>query len=506
MNLNTTLRETEGLGRALTERGTRIQAEYDQFVKEYFEDGAPTGLILTRTYEEEVAAIERDIKAGRLRKGFQAIGKFVEDFNQTMENAVRVSAYVEARKAGAPRSNAASLAKDLTVNFNRKGEGNAFINLGYLFFNAAQQGTQNFIQAVGRGGKKVPALLAGLFGAGYSITAYNILTSDMDDDDEVKYDDYNDSQLKRSINIAKEDGSMVAMPLAYSYQFFYNAGRILAEYQYELKDEGEAFVQLMQSFIDNFSPVDTASGEGPEELRGFAPDILELWLDLTTNVDFFGNPIQREQFPTEPKKAQVYITKRSTSKLAKDIMQRLNDLDGSEYRNNEYIPYNYLTPDRIDYTTAWLMGGLGRFIGDVSDVAYKAATDPESIELVDYPIVGQFYKEPSKYKDQSEFYANSDKLQSRLTELETASEEERERLENDPKLAPYYDPALGLAFDAINSQLRILRQAEVFHEKELADPIKLRLELERIDADRQALFDDFNRQFRAVERRAEAAR
>lgn len=496
------LRETEGRGRAVTERGKAKQDTYDQYVKEYFEDGAPTGLILTRTYEEEVAAIERDINAGKLRKAFKSIGKFVEDFNQTMENAARVSAYVEARKAGAPRGNAATLAKDLTVNFNRKGESNAFINLGYLFFNAAQQGTQNFIQALGRGGKKVPALLAGLFGAGYTITMYNIAQSEFDDDDEVGYDDYNDSQLKRSINIAKEDGSMVAMPLAYSYQFFFNSGRILAEYQHGLKDEGEAFVQLMQSFIDNFSPVDVASGEGPEELRGLAPDVLELLLDLATNLDFFGGPIQREQFPTEPKKAQVYVTKRSTSKLAKDVMQRLNDLDGSEYRNNEYLPYNYLTPDRIDYVSAWLMGGLGRFIGDASDVAYKAATDPDAIELVDYPIVGQFYKEPSEYKDQMEFYENSDKLQSRLAELDATPFEGRDALRNNPELAPFYDPQLRLAYDAVGQRLRVLRKAEVSHERELSDPVALRLKLEKIDADRQKLFDRFNKKFRAAERKA----
>lgn len=497
------LRETEGRGRAITERGKTKQNTYDQYVKEYFEDGAPTGLILTRTYEEEVAAIERDINAGRVRKAFQSMGKFVEDFNQTMENAARVSAYVEARKSGAPRANAATLAKDLTVNFNRKGESNATINLGYLFFNAAQQGTQNFIQALGRGGKKVPALLAGLFGAGYTITMYNIAQSEFDDDDEVGYDDYNDSQLKRSINIAKEDGSMIAMPLAYSYQFFFNAGRILAEYQHGLKDEGESFVQLMQSFIDNFSPVDVASGEGPEELRGLAPDVMELWLDLSTNLNFFGGPIQREQFPTEPKKAQVYVTKRSTSKLAKDVMQRLNDLDGSEYRNNEYLPYNYLTPDRIDYVSAWLMGGLGRFIGDVSDVAYKAATDPDAIELVDYPIVGQFYKEPSEYKDQMEFYKNSDKLQSRLAELDATPFDERDALRNNPELAPFYDPQLRLAYDAVGQQLRVLRKAEVFHERELSDPAELRLKLEKIDTDRQKLFDRFNKKFRAAERKAE---
>ena len=504
------LRETEGRGRSFTARGSAKQSAYDQYVKEYFEDGAPTGMILTRTYEEEVRAIENQIKGGNIRGGLKSLGKFVEDFNQTMENAARVSAYVEARKAGAPRANSASLAKDLTVNFNRKGEISAFVNLLYLFFNAAQQGTQNFIQAAGRGGKKVPAFLMGLFGAGYTITVYNILTSDMDDDDEVKYDDYNDSQLKRSINIAKEDGTMAVFPLAYSYQFFYNAGRVMAELQYELKDEGEAFTQIWQSFIDNFSPLDTQEGEGYERLRGFAPDLVELLGDLIANKDFFGNPIQREQFPTEPKKAQAYVTKRSTSQLAKDVIQRINDLDGDEITDSAYYPTSYLAPDQVDYIAAWILGGVGRFVGDISDVAYKAATDPEAIEFTDYPIVGQFYKEPSKYKDQMEFYENSDRYASLLYQLDSVDMNEDGRISAEeyqarPELKrrePYYSAQLQLTYKASNKALRELRKREKAAEKYIVEPSELRLKLQEIDVTKQRVFDSFNKAFREAKRKA----
>ena len=535
------LRETEGRGRAITARGKGKQTAYDQYVKEYFEDGAPTGLILTRTYEEEVAAIENALKGGVTRESFKAVAKFVEDFNQTMENAVRVSAYVEARKVGAPRSNAASLAKDLTVNFNRKGENNAFINLGYLFFNAAQQGTQNFIQAAGRGGKKVPAFLMGLLGAGYTITVYNILNSPMDedeDDDEpfrgklstpeylmqdlqgdiakpkdseqTTYADYNDSQLKRSMNFTKEDGTMVVFPLAYSYQFFYNAGRIMAELQYGIKDEGEAFAQIWQSFIDNFSPLDSQEGEGWETLRGFFPDIFELFGDLLANKDFFGSPIQREQFPTEPKEAKAYVTKRSTSKLAKDVLQRINDIDGDEITDTKYFPINFLSPDQVDYIAAWTFGGVGRFIGDVSDVAYKAATDPEAIELTDYPIVGQFYKEPSKYKDQMEFYENSERYQSLMAQLNSldmnedgviTAEEYRARPEL-KKREPYYAADLAVIYKSANQALRELRKEEVTAEKYVLEPSALRERLEKIDTGKQIVFDRFNKAFRKAQKKA----
>ena len=73
---------------------------------------------------------------------------WVEHANQSSENAIRLSTYIEARKAGTPRLDAATLAKDLTVNFNRKGEWSSTIDTGYLFFNAAIQGNVNIKDAL----------------------------------------------------------------------------------------------------------------------------------------------------------------------------------------------------------------------------------------------------------------------------------------------------------------------------------------------------------------------
>jgi len=394
---------------------------------------------------------------------------------------------------------------------------------------------------VGRHSKKIPAALVGLFGAGYTITVYNILNSPMDEDEgddepfrgrlntaeyfikdlqgdirnpkdplQTTYADYNTSQLKRSINITREDGTMVSIPLAYGFQFIYNGGRIMAEWQYGLIDENDAVNQLTQSFIDNFSPFDTAEGEGVEELRGLFPDLGAMLADIMVNKNYFGSPIQREQFPTEPKKAQVYVTKRSTSQMSKDIAQRLNDIDGDEITNSAYYPYNYLSPDRADYIAAWFLGGVGRFIGDLSDVAYKAATDPEAIELTDYPVVGQFYKEPSEYKDQMEFYENSNRYASLLYQLDSIDMNEDGRISAEEyqarpelkKREPYYSAQLQLTYKLSNKALRELRKREKAAEKYIVEPSELRLKLQEIDVTKQLVFTRFNKAFREAKRKA----
>ena len=58
-----------------------------------------------------------------------------------MENAVRLAVYKTGLEQGLSKQQAASLAKNLTVNFNRKGATGRQIGALYAFFNASVQGT-----------------------------------------------------------------------------------------------------------------------------------------------------------------------------------------------------------------------------------------------------------------------------------------------------------------------------------------------------------------------------
>ena len=72
------------------------------------------------------------------------MGSYVEGVNDAFEQAVRLGAYIEARRAGASKQRAAQLSKNITVNFNKSGELTPSINSWFLFFNAAVQGTSRF--------------------------------------------------------------------------------------------------------------------------------------------------------------------------------------------------------------------------------------------------------------------------------------------------------------------------------------------------------------------------
>ena len=94
-------------------------------------------MTLTREIDEQKRRLANIISEGPLMSNLRK--RLVGESKTASENAVRFAAYVSARNRGVTVQNAANLAKNMTVNFNRKGEMSAGLNLLYLFFNAAVQ-------------------------------------------------------------------------------------------------------------------------------------------------------------------------------------------------------------------------------------------------------------------------------------------------------------------------------------------------------------------------------
>ncbi|HFO5472934.1 TPA: LPD1 domain-containing protein, partial [Escherichia coli] len=134
-------------GKTLTGKGTQWQKVWKEFV----EDGGKTGWFNMGDLEGQQKEMDRLVSLAKGGWKGQSIGAWnsflnlVEDANGAVENALRLSAYKHARDAGLSRQQAASLAKNMTVNFNRRGEQGALMNSLYMFANASIQGTANLV-------------------------------------------------------------------------------------------------------------------------------------------------------------------------------------------------------------------------------------------------------------------------------------------------------------------------------------------------------------------------
>jgi hypothetical protein len=140
--------------RADTKGKTAPMGEWAKLWDEFQQEGGQTGFRdqFSRS-DERAEALQSElnqIREGKAKKAGRAIFNWLSDYNDAMENALRLSAYKAGLDKGLSKQEAASVAKNLTVNFNRKGQIGVQANALYAFFNAAVQGTARLIQTMGR--------------------------------------------------------------------------------------------------------------------------------------------------------------------------------------------------------------------------------------------------------------------------------------------------------------------------------------------------------------------
>ena len=107
----------------------------------------------------------------------------INDVNLGVENGIRLAAYKNLRERGVSKAQAASLAKNLTVNFNRRGTLGPVMNSMYLFYNASMQGTARILAATKS--KSVRKVLYAAVLSGVLIEILNRFMGGDDDDGEL---------------------------------------------------------------------------------------------------------------------------------------------------------------------------------------------------------------------------------------------------------------------------------------------------------------------------------
>lgn len=97
--------------------------------------------------KKEVKDAVNGNKANIAKRGWKSFINAVEFANRSAEDFSRFVTFMTSRQQGKNIVDAIYDAKDITVNFNKKGSGemgSRFMNFAYIFFNAAVQSINNF--------------------------------------------------------------------------------------------------------------------------------------------------------------------------------------------------------------------------------------------------------------------------------------------------------------------------------------------------------------------------
>jgi transcriptional regulator with XRE-family HTH domain len=400
--------------------------EFERYYKEFIEDGAKTEWFYSKSVDElrkdvdKLISDKKDTRFGSTKvKAAEDFSKnFIERINSSVENGVRLAAYMESRKAGLSRDKAAELAKNLTVNFNKSGEWGTVANSLYLFFNASVQGTSRLIRTLKPQFKKnddgtrslqvttAQKIAVSMFIAGSLMSLLNEALSDDDEDEKSFYSKIPDFEKERNIIIMLPNGKdYFKIPLPYGLNVFYVAGNAMADAGQGLKSVGETATNILQAAIGSFSPINFPSSEDFSSwiIKFITPTIGQIPLSLALNEDYFGRTIYNENFPTDPTpKPESELGRKGATPQSSWIAKELNKLTGgSEFRSGMVD----INPDKIDFVLETLSGGAGRFaLRSTSAIGNLITGNWDEIEANDIPFARVFYGQPRKFVNLQSYF------------------------------------------------------------------------------------------------------
>lgn len=409
--------------RGLADPDASRNTEWDRWFDEFIEDGAKTGYFDMK----DLAGQAKEIKSiigrenggtmGNMLKAKKTVADFVENMNGSVENAVRLSAYVNARRAGISRKKAASLAKNLTVNFNRRGEAGTALNAAYMFANASIQGTMNVARTMATvkdtpvGGNRMniwgrmnaaQKLAVGMAVGSYAMAMFNRMMSDEDDDGELFYDKIPGHVKERNLIIMTGGKDYVRIPLPYGYNVFSNIGTHAESVMSGKSSLTEAGKDMTLAILGSFSPIGFQDSEDASNLvmKNLTPTLLGSVTQVAVNEDFAGRVIFKENFPSGTPKPYSSLAFRSTPSAYQSFAQFINELTGgSEYRSG----WGDASPDVLQHVVNYYGGGAWSFTEKVADSIKRTATG-ETIDAHRIPFVGRFRSEVNEYGDIQTFY------------------------------------------------------------------------------------------------------
>ncbi len=414
--------------------------EWQNWIRDYERAGGKIGFFGLKSVDAIAKDLEKSIRrAGDevsvLSRGWTALIDTVEAANAAIENALRVSLYRRLVESGVSKHKAALAARNLTVNFNKRGEWSGNIGAFFMFFNAAVQGTARMVKAL-RYSKSVRYVAAGYVVAGIMAALWNeLIGGDDDDKDEKKHAQYSDWQKNTNLLLLSPDGDEAAkVPLPYGYNLFYVTGYRAVESVLN-PDAG------LGSFIGNvagaaagaFDPIGITEGIGQaiskddwrSAIPTFTPSIARPLMEVAVNRNFMGNFIWQEDWfrdDVRPDSERAWVR---TPEVYKAIARALNEVTGGDKHISGTIS---ISPETLQHLWTAYIGGTGRVLGDTVQLAAGAVQGKSPESFNDFPFLRKVAGEPYPGYTTGRFHAVRESLlpiRNKIADRETQEDEWR---------------------------------------------------------------------------------
>ena len=366
---------------------------------QFMMNGGETGYANIRDIEQHKNDIRKELKKANgklnIRRAMSLLAERLDELNRAVENCARFAAFVTSREMGRSLDRAIYDAKEISVNFNKKGSGAKFYDTagqtksgnaaafvsglgrsGYVFWNAAIQGTANFGRQFKRHPAKAFTGAAVMFLLG-AIIAY--LGGDDDDDDKNAY--YNLPEYVRRSNILFRIGdSWISIPLPVEYRALYGMGELMTS-TLNGKEHftGGELAEQIAAQMSQILPLDLMNDGG---LMGLVPSSIKPFAEIHENKSWTGLPIYKDT-PWNKDMPEWTKAYKSANRELVNLAAVLNEISGGDAYTKGAIDIN---PAKVEHLLEGYFGGVASTIDKMTKTAETIAGereyDPRSILLV----------------------------------------------------------------------------------------------------------------------------
>lgn len=398
----------------------------EQMFYDFMMNGGETGFVSSLDVEDLKKKFKNDLKdldrwkANPVKVG-HTIMDSIEFLNRMIEDSNRFAVYMTSIQYGRSIDEAVNDAKDVTLNFNRKGTGEhswqTIRNL-YLFINPAVQSLQTLGALAKHHPFKFTAVTASWLASGVLVPIVNValmqlgaafLGGDGDDDKDwykgisKKYWQFSKWDRRNNfIMWVPTTHEFVKIPLAQEFRAFYGLGDMIASKMMggELAEESwEDYGWDLVGQVVDMLPLDPTGYDGNIAVS-LMPNAIRPVFELAFNVDFTGKPLFKdtEYNKYDPNFTKAYVGTPDWLVRASRMMNSI----GNDYPNvqqNKWDAlgnprYNLNNPAVVDHVLSSYLGGAYTMGSQVLGLLTKSLNDRKEIKVADIPLFSKFVSNP----------------------------------------------------------------------------------------------------------------
>ncbi|RHN96453.1 hypothetical protein DW657_06970 [Prevotella sp. AM23-5] len=385
----------------------------EQMFYDFMMNGGETGFVSSLDVEDLKKKFKNDLKdldrwkANPVKVG-HTIMDGIEFLNRMIEDSNRFAVYMTSIQYGRSIDEAVNDAKDVTLNFNRKGTGEygwQMIRNLYLFINPAVQSLQTLGALAKHHPFKFTAVTAAWLASGVLVPIVNAALMSLlgGDDDKDKYWQFTKWDRRNNLIMwVPFTHEYVTIPLAQEFRAFYGVGDMIASKMMggELAEETwSQYAEDLLGQVVDMLPLDPTGYDGNIAVS-LMPNPIRPVFELAFNVDFTGKPLFKdtEYNKYDPNFTKAYVGTPDWLVRASRMMNSIGN-DYPDVQQNRWDAlgnprYNINNPAVVDHVLSSYLGGAYTMGSQVLGVLTKSLNDPKEIKMADIPLVSKFVSNP----------------------------------------------------------------------------------------------------------------